>query len=47
MAIDAKVDFLRQTEQALADKVTVSDMAQIMNVISDVLQGYDMRSIEV
>ena len=47
MAIDAKVDFMRQTEKALADRVTVSDMAQIMNVISDVLQGYDMRSIEV
>ena len=47
MAIDAKVDFMRQTEKALADRVTVSDMAQIMKAISDVLQGYEMRSISV
>ena len=45
MAIDVKVDFLQQTEKRLADSVTVSDMARIMNVISDVLQGYEMRSI--
>ena len=47
MAIDAKVDFIRQTEQALADRVTVSDMTAIMSVINDLLQGYDMRCIEV
>ena len=47
MAIDAKMDFMRQTEKALADSVTVSDMSKIMNVISDVLQGYEMRSVGV
>ena len=45
MAIDAKMDFLRRAESALADSVTVSDMVNIMNVLSDVLQGFDMRSI--
>lgn len=47
MAIDAKVDFIRQAEQALADRVTVSDMTAIMSVINDLLQGYDMRCVEV
>ena len=47
MAIDSKIDFMRQTERMLADSVTVSDMQKIMNVINDVLQGYEMRSIAV
>ena len=47
MAIDAKHDFMRQIEKALADSVTVADMPKIMNAISDVLQGYEMRSITV
>ena len=42
MAIDAKIDFIRKTEQKLQDIVTVSDMAKIMNVISDVMQGFEM-----
>ena len=47
MAIDAKIDFMRKTEQMLAESVTVSDMRKIMSVINDVLQGYEMRSIAV
>ena len=45
MAMEAKVDFMRQVEKTLADKVTVSDMAKFMTAISDVLEGYEMRSI--
>jgi len=46
MAIDAKMDFMRQTEKMLAESVTVSDMSKIMNVISDVLQSYEMHRID-
>ena len=47
MAIDAKIDFMRQTEKQLAESVTVADMPKILNVINDVLQGFEMRSITV
>ena len=45
MAMDSKVDFLREVEKALADKVTVADMSGIMTTLSDVLEGYDMRTV--
>ena len=45
MAMDSKMDFLREVEKALADKVTVADMSGIMTTLSDVLEGYDMRTI--
>ena len=45
MAIEAKVDFMRQLEKVLADRVTVADMSVIMESVSDVLQGYEMRNI--
>lgn len=44
--IDAKMDFIRQTEKRLADVVTVSDMTVIMNVISDVLERFRMEEID-
>lgn len=47
MAIDAKIDFMQQTEKMLAESITVADMPKIMNVINDVLQGFEMRSITV
>ena len=47
MAIDAKIDFMQQTEKLLADSITVADMPKIMNVINDVLQGFEMRNITV
>ena len=45
MAIDAKSCFMRDMEQMLEDKVTVSDMSAIMTAMSDVMEGYDMRAI--
>ena len=47
MAIDVKMDFLREAEKALADKVTAAQMPVIMNALSDVLQEYEMRSVSV
>lgn len=46
MAMDSKVDFLREAEKVLADIVTVSDMSKIMTNLSDVLEGYDMRTVQ-
>ena len=47
MAIDAKIDFIRNVEDKLANKITVSDMATIMSALNDVMQGYEMRSVAV
>ena len=41
MAIDSKIDFLREAETALAESVTASDMTRIMKVLSDVLEYKD------
>jgi len=43
MAIDAKVSFLNQTEKRLSSEVTANTMAKVMSIISDVLEGYEMR----
>ena len=45
MAIDAKVSFLGQVEHKLADAITVSDMAKIMESLSDILECFQMREI--
>lgn len=45
MAMEAKIDFMREIEKTLADKVTVADMANIMSAITETLDGYDMRSV--
>ena len=45
MAIDAKSCFMRDMEQMLEDKVTVSDMSAIMTAMSDVMEGYDMKAV--
>ena len=43
MAIDAKVSFLGQVERKCADLLTVRTMEKTMKIISDVLEGFDMR----
>lgn len=45
MAIDAKMDFLRQAEKALGDRILAGEMDGVMNALSDVLQGYDMQAV--
>ena len=43
MAIDAKVSFLGQVERKYAELLTMKEMGQAMQIISDVLEGFDMR----
>lgn len=45
MAIDAKVSFLRQLEENCSDKLTQKDLQKMLQIASDVLEGYDMREI--
>ena len=45
MAIDAKYDFMRRTEEILMDKITSSDLAKVMSAMSDILEGFDMQAI--
>ena len=47
MAIEAKASFLRQTEKQLSTTVTADMMAKVLSIISDVMEGYDMREISV
>ena len=45
MAIDAKQHFLKQIEQKCEDQLTVKDMATIMRIISDVMEGFRMEEL--
>ena len=42
MAIDAKVSFLNQIEVGLSRTVTANMMTQVMSIVSDVLEGFEM-----
>lgn len=43
MAIDAKVSFMNQMEMKLSTEITADAMGRTMKVISDVLEGFEMR----
>lgn len=43
MAIDAKISFMNQTEMKLSTEITADAMSRTMKVISDVLEGFEMR----
>lgn len=43
MAIEAKVSFMRELEKRGAETIPQATMQQMMAIISDVLEGYDMR----
>ena len=45
MAIDAKIGFLNQVENQLAKAVTANTMTQVLTIISDVLDGFEMREV--
>lgn len=45
MAIDAKINFLNQTEKRLSSEVTANVMTRVLSIVADVLDGYDMREI--
>ena len=46
MAIDAKVSFLGQVERKAGEILTVVHLEKIMKVISDVMDGFDIRECE-
>lgn len=43
MAIDAKVSFMNQMEMKLSTEITADAMGRTMKVMSDVLEGFEMR----
>lgn len=43
MAMDAKVSFMEQIERSCSDKLTVKDMSVLLNIVSDILENFDMR----
>lgn len=47
MAIEAKTSFLRLIEKKLSATVTVDMMAKILSMVSDVMEGFDMREISI
>ena len=46
MAIDAKVSFLTQVDHKCADLLTKSDLEKTLQIISDILEGFDMRECQ-
>lgn len=47
MAMDAKHGFLKELERALGDEIKYAEMAPILRITADLLEGYDMRSVAV
>ena len=45
MAIEAKASFLKQLEKKLSTKVTADTMAKMLSIVSDVMEGFDMREV--
>ena len=46
MAIDAKVNFLTQVDRKCSDVLTKNDMQKTLKIISDILEGFDMRECQ-
>ena len=46
MAIDAKMSFLSQVDHTCAELLTKSDLEKTLKVISDILEGFDMRECQ-
>ena len=47
MAIEAKSSFLRQMEKKLSTTTTADLMSKVLSIISDVMEGFDMREINI
>lgn len=43
MAIDAKVSFLNYVEKRMSDVVTMNEMMKVMSIISDVMEGFEIK----
>lgn len=46
MAIISKVEFLNKLEGKLSTEVTADSLSRIMSLVSDTLEGFEMRSID-
>ena len=47
MAIEAKTSFLRSMEKRLSTITTADTMAKVLSIVSDVMEGFDLREISV
>ena len=47
MAIEAKASFLKQLEKKLSTTVTADMMSRMLSIVSDVMEGYDMREVSL
>ena len=47
MAIEAKASFLRLTEKKLSTTVTADMMSKVLSIVSDVMEGFDLREISI
>ena len=45
MAIEAKASFMKQLEKKLSTTVTADTMAKMLSIVSDVMEGFDMREV--
>ena len=47
MAIEAKVSFLKSLEKQMGAELTVNMMSRVLSMVSNVMEGYDMREINL
>ena len=47
MAIEAKVSFLKSLEKQMGAELTVNMMSRVLSMVSNVMEGYDMREISL
>ena len=45
MPMEAKVSFLNEAEKALSTEITAADLIDVMRILADVFQGYDITKI--
>ena len=47
MAIEAKVSFLKSLEKQMGAELTVNMLSRVLSMVSNVMEGYDMREISL
>ena len=47
MAIEAKASFLRMAEKKLSTEVTAETMSKVLSIMADVMEGFDMREMNI
>lgn len=43
MAIDAKISLMNQIEKRFADVLTANDMGNVLQIVADIMEGFDIR----